>query len=274
MPEPLRFTAAAIRLSVALAAALAAAACKAPPPAPQARPQTAAVEGYMAPPELIGAERQAGATTLRGRATPGAKISLVSPEGVAAAAIADASGAWSARLPSPQASPAMYALAGQVGARVLRAEGAVLLAPPPGPPALMVRAGYAALALGAVERSPRVVALDYDAGGAAAVAGFAAPRAEVRLSLDGRPAGIDQADASGRFAVLAASAPLAPGPRRVQVEANGARAEVAAVVSPPRPLQAPFRAMREEGAWRVDWAPAGGGVQTTLVFDLPAGAAP
>ena len=279
MPDLLRFSARLSRTTAgAVLAVLAAVACSPPGPAPQARPaEVAAVraaEGYMAPPELIGADRRGGATTLRGRATPGAKISLVSPDGSAAAAIADASGAWSVRLPSPQASPAMYALAAQVGARVLRAEGAVLLAPSPGPPVLVVRAGYAALALGPSEPSPRVVALDYDAGGAAAVAGFTAPRAEVRLSLDGRPAGIDQADANGRFAVLAASAPLNPGPRCLQVEANGSRAEVVAVVSPPGPLQGPFRAVREAGAWRVDWAPAGGGVQTTLVFDQPVDKAP
>lgn len=169
----------------------------------------------------------------------------------------------------------MYAFSAAIGTRVLRAEGAVLLAPPPGPAALLVRAGYAALTVGGPERIPRVVTLDYDVGGAAAVAGFASPRAEVRLSLDGRPAGLDQADVSGRFGVLASNAPLAPGSRRLQVEANGVRAELTAQVSPAAPLAgAPFRAIREAGAWRVDWAPSGGGVQTTLVFDEPAASTP
>jgi hypothetical protein len=92
----------------------------------------------------------------------------------------------------------------------------------------------------------------------------------VRLRIDGVAAGLDQADARGRFAVIGASRPLEPGQRRLRVEmGGGGQAEVVAQVSPVAPLAgSAFRAVRQDGGWRVDWARAGGGVQSTFVFDI------
>ncbi|HTI68239.1 MAG TPA: hypothetical protein VL460_11900 [Caulobacteraceae bacterium] len=226
--------------------------------------------GYVAPPELVGAARQAGRLVLSGRAPAGAEVLLASPDGSSAGAKADGRGMWSLSVPAPAAAPAMYALSARIGERVVRAEGAVLALPLPGPPALLARAGVAALPLEGPSRGLSLTALDYDEGGGAAVAGVSPAGARVRLSIDGIQAGLDQADARGRFAVLGASRPLEPGQRRLRVEMDGAApAQAAVMVSRAAPLgRAAFRAERQAGGWRVDWARAGGGVQTTLVFDV------
>lgn len=261
-----------------LVLALALAACgppgRAPAPAGQAEAPVAGDTGYVAPPELGAAERGAGRLTLSGHAAPGAQVRLASPGGVSAVAAADAQGGWSMSVPAPATAPAMYALSAQIRERVVRAQGAVLALPPPGPPAVVARAGFAALPLEGPSPSLRITALDYDAGGGAAVAGVGPAGARVQLSIDGIQAGLDQADARGRFAVLGANRPLERGNRRLQVAIRGAQAEVEAAVSPAAPLgAAAFRAVRQTGGWRVDWARAGGGLQTTLVFDA-AGPAP
>ena len=76
------------------------------------------------------------------------------------------------------------------------------------------------------------------------------------------------ADAAGRFSVSLTHA-LTPG-RHVMAAAEGdARAQTAFEASPPGPLpRAPFRASRQGQAWRIDWMTPGGGLQTTLLFDL------
>ena len=224
--------------------------------------------GYVAPPDLGSAERRGQSLLLGGHAVPGAMVQFASPDGFHAEAAADAQGRWSVAVPAPSAAPAMYALSARIGERVVRGEGALLALPAPGPPAMLARAGFAALPLGGPSPGLRIMALDYDAGGGAAVAGIGPARARVRLSIDGMQAGLDQADAQGRFAVLGANAPLENGNRRLKVEIEGGQTEVDAAVTHPAPLGGKaFRAVRQAGGWRVDWARSGGGVQTTLVFD-------
>lgn len=265
---------------IALVAAAVLASCGPPAPKPPAAPAEAPAAaspdtGYMAPPELVGAARLNQRLVLSGAAAPGAEVRLDAPDGSGAAAVADAKGGWSLTVPAPGAQPSMYALSARIGERVIRAEGAVLALPQPGPPAVLARAGVAALPLEGPSPRLHITTLDYDAGGGAAVGGVGPARARVRLSIDGMEAGLDQADARGRFAVLGANRPLEEGARRLVVEVTGGRAEALAQVSPAAPLgQAAFRAVRQDGGWRVDWARSGGGVQTTLVFDLPAGTAP
>jgi hypothetical protein len=163
----------------------------------------------------------------------------------------------------------MYALSARIGERVVRAEGAVMALPPPGPPVLVGRSGFAALPLQGPAPRLQITALDYDSGGGAAVAGVGPARARVRLTIDGVEAGLDQADAKGRFAVIGANRPLEPGARVLRVEAGGGgSAEARVQVRPVQPLGGvPFRTERQEGGWRLDWARAGGGVQSTFVFD-------
>ncbi len=113
------------------------------------------------------------------------------------------------------------------------------------------------------------------------MAGVGPARARVRLTIDGAEAGLDQSDARGRFAVIGANRPLEPGPRRLHVEADGGgragvlAADALAQISPVAPLAgSAFRAVRQDGGWRVDWARAGGGVQSTFVFDVQPETAP
>jgi len=225
--------------------------------------------GYMAPPILTQAGREAGRLTLSGRAPPGAQVRLASPEGQVHAARAGGSGVWELVLPIPKA-PSMLAFWAETGDRAVRSEGALFVAPAPSPPALLLRPGFGALSLAGPREQPELVAVDYDPSGGAAVAGLARPNAAVRLSLDGVQAGIGQADAQGRFAVVAANLTLEDGVRRIEVETPQGGAEAMIRVSPVQPLGSlVYRATRQTDGWRIDWAPPGGGVQTTLVFDVP-----
>ena len=262
-----------VRTGIAIClATLALAACRrpagTPPEATADRAETASNAGYLTPPQLALAERKPdGAVQLTGTAAAGAKVRLASPEGASFGAVAGADGAWSLALPVAS-TPRMFAVSAEAGGETVRAEGALLVLPAPGPPGLLVRAGFAALMLASAPKAAGIVALDYDSAGGAAVAGFAPPGGQVRLSLDGQPAGLDQANTKGRFAVMAPNRRLSGGRRRIEIEVQGAPpASVEAEVSPPAPLSAPYRAIRQAGAWRIDWTPPGGGVQTTLVFD-------
>jgi hypothetical protein len=242
------------------------------PAAPAAaRPPPAGA--YLAPPALTAARRGPAGVRLEGTAPAGAEVAFAQPSGPGPVARAGPDGRWSVALPV-SAKPALFALAARLqGGRVVRAEGAVLVLPEPGPAAMLARAGTAALDLRKGAGAPVITSLDYDSGGGAAVGGLAQPMARVRLSIDGMVAGLGRADENGRFDVIAANGQLAPGERRLQVETETGRTSVVAPVSTAAALgtQA-YRATREPGAWRVDWAPAGGGVQTTLVLDA-AGAA-
>ena len=243
------------------------AACGGPPQRGGEADPPAQQTGYALPPELTDAVRGAdGGVTLTGRAPPDSRVRLNSPEGQSLGATAGRDGSWTLSLP-PSATPRMFALAAEVAGRPMRAEGPVLVLPAPAPAAVTPRAGFGALAVGHAT-VPTIVALDYDAGGGAAVAGLAPPKASVRLLIDGMPAGSDQADERGRFAIMAVGGPVSPGERLVQVatDAGGAQARVA-LSAPTAPGAAAYLARREDGRWRIDWSLPGGGVQTTLVFD-------
>ena len=251
------------------AASLALAGCGRPAqtPAQAEADETSPENAFLAPPSLEDARRQGTELMLAGSAPAGAAVRLASPDGRNLTATAGADGRWSLVVAQPPA-PLMFGLAAQTGERRVPAQGAVILLPQPGPPAVVARAGFAAQLLGGPGKGPAIAALDFDGGGGAAVAGFAQPKARVRLSFDGAAAGLSQADEHGRFAVIAANQPLRAGERRLQVETETGRAEAVVRVSPPANLgPEAYRAMRLDGAWRIDWAPAGGGVQTTVVFD-------
>jgi hypothetical protein len=229
--------------------------------------------GYLTTPEITGATRSAnGAVLLLGRAEPQAVVRLVSPEGQAFAATAGADGSWRVDLPAAD-SLRMFALAADEAGRSVHAQGAVVVAPSPSPAALMVRAGSGALPVGPSSARPVIQAVDYDPGGFAAVAGLAPANATVRLSLDGAFAGEARADSQGRFEVLAANRALSLGRHTVLAATATANAETQVAIEGFAPLDAPYRAIREPGLWRVEWVPPGGGLQTTLVLDAPSGRA-
>jgi hypothetical protein len=219
---------------------------------------------YLAPPrvELAMATRD-GATMIRGQAAPRARVSVASPEGDSRAAIANATGTWTLVLP-PSPRPRLYALSCQQDGRAVHAEGAVLTFPRSRLPAVMLRAGAAALPLGGDGFS--LLTVDYDPGGFAGVSGVAAPNAPVKLAIDGGMAGEGQTDARGRFALLAANRKLSLDPHELMVATPGGIVRSTVQLMPLQPMTGPYRVDGGPGAWRVQWALNGGGVQTTLLI--------
>jgi hypothetical protein len=203
-------------------------------------------------------------------------VRLQAPDGAAFAAASGDDGAWSITLPS-SAQPRMFAMEGDDAGRILHAEGALLLLPPPGPRAVLARPGYGSLVLGAHATGLRLEGLDFDGAGGGAASGQAPPGAAVRLLLDHQPAGTGVADRDGRFTVLNLDprvAPMAPGPHLFRVETAGGgaqetRFDVADAAPPPGQV---FMAKRTGAAWSVTWRIPGGGAQTSVIFDEPEGA--
>jgi hypothetical protein len=231
----------------------------------------AAEQAYLAPPRVVNAVIGAdGAIAISGRAAAAAQVTFSTPEGETFHTTSDAQGNWTARL--PQAGlPRLFAISSQQAhGRAVHAEGALVTVPHAVSPAVLVRAGYPAQPFGMV-RSPDIVSLDYDPGGFAGVSGFAPARSTVRLTVDGLPAGVAQADAQGRFAILAANANRRPGFGPHEVEAVTAAGVVRRTVmlSPPAPLAGAYVATGAPGSWTVEWALNGGGVQTTLLLAPP-----
>ena len=211
--------------------------------------------------------RPDGGVRLEGRSPPDALVRLLSPETGALGTAADAQGAWVLDLPAA-AAPRLYALSADAAGRTLRAEGALAILPAPALAALTLRAGAAAWPAAGAAAGVRLATVDFDGGGGVGAAGLAAPGAQVRLSIDGAAAGAGQADAAGRFALLAVRAPLPPGQHAVRVEAPSGAGEASVATGPGPALGArPYAATRAANGWRIDWAPPGGGVQSRIALD-------
>ncbi len=226
----------------------------------------AAEQGYLAPPQVIRADIDpAGVISLNGGAGPGAKVELQSPEGEGRSTTAQASGAWRLRLPAVS-RPRMFALSEIVDGRVVHAEGALIVLPRPAPAAVLARAGFGSLILEHSGPEPSLTTIDYDPGGFAAFSGTAKPGSTVRLSLDGAPAGLAQADAMGRYAVLAANHRLSFGAHLASLATGSGEIRRSFQLIQPGPLTSPYQAQGEADGWRVEWAAPGGGVQTTLIL--------
>jgi hypothetical protein len=208
---------------------------------------------------------------LMGSASPKARVELMSPEGETMAVQANAAGAWRLTLPAVT-RPRMFAMEARLNdpapaARLVHAEGALMLIPQSGPPALLVRAGAGALVFAGRAVRPSLDALDYDPSGFAAAAGRARPGASVRLMMDGELAGVGQADAGGRFSILAANRRLPLGTHIALVQSADGQDERRFEISAPEPTLTPaYKVDPIADGWRLEWAIPGGGVQTTLVF--------
>jgi hypothetical protein len=216
---------------------------------------------------------------LIGGATPDARVELMAPEGEVLRTTASHAGTWRLTLP-PVTRPRMFALAADLtdpisGNRSVHSEGALILMPRSGPPALLVRAGAGAEVFAAKTVRPSLDALDYDPGGFAAAGGRARPGASVQLMLDGAPAGVGRADPGGRYSILAVNRRLILGTHLAVVQSADGKDQRRFTISPPGPtLTTPYRADLTPESWRLEWVipGPGGGVQTTLVF-IPAGSA-
>ncbi len=267
MIQLLRYTKAAPRLGLALGL-LGLGACgrrieaaAGPPVAGQASKEVS----YLAPPRATGVTVGAGGMLrVTGSAPPLSRVEITSPEGEMVQAATDRMGAWSTRLAAtPQ--PRLYAISAMLAGRTVHAEGALVTAPGAVTPAVTVRAGYAAMPLGRSARTD-IMTIDYDPAGFIAVAGAAAPGAELTLAVDGTSAAVSHAGALGRYALLAENRRLVVGRHLLQVQAPDGGAERAFTMEPPAPLTAPYQAWPGPDGWRVEWALNGGGVQTTLIL--------
>ena len=240
------------------------------PPAPEGLDLEggAGEQRYLAPPAVMRATpARDGGVTVAGSAPPRAQVVFSTPEGQSYAATTDGRGAWRVRLPSAPL-PRLYALSSLAQGRMVHAEGAVLTIPRGA--AVMVRAGYAALPL-EVGGDTDIVAMDFDPAGFAGVSGTAPPHSAVQLAIDGVAAGVTQADAQGRFALLAANRRLGFGPHDLEAKTGAGVVRRVAVLAPAEPLTAVYSAQAAPGGWRVEWALNGGGVQTTVLIADPRG---
>lgn len=244
-------------LAAALGACEPRVALKAAPPASEADRA-----GYLPEPEIVSVTAAAnGAPVVRGLARPMGRVRAILPSGEAYGATADDQGRFVLELPVV-ASAQLVAISAQEGARSTPAEGWLFV--PPGDPraAAVLRAGAASYGL--APGAGLIGAVDSDGAGGAGVSGRAAPNAEVRVSVDGAPAGQVRADGRGRYAVRIDR--LAPGVHRVRASSQGQAEEHVVDLTPAAQPAGRFSASRVADAWRVDWVLPGGGVQSTFVF--------
>ena len=258
-----------IIVTAASALAVLSSACSRPEPRPAPTPVHApAGSDYASPPRPVAASRAPGGEiVLSGYGGPDAVIRLASPDGTAIGATTGRDGAWALATPVSD-QPRLYSLSQDVNGRPLRAAGYIAALPAPGPAAGILHAGAGAQVLAAPTRSLTITAVDFDGAGAAVVSGRSAPQAAVRVTIDGVEAGEDRADGAGAF-TAAVSQTLRPGPHVIVATVGPERAEARfdalLIHTIPTP---PFQASRVASGWRIDWTTPGGGVQTTLLFDI------
>ncbi len=224
-------------------------------------------QGYAPPPELVAAAAQGGQVALSGRAEPGVSVRLATPMGSAVVTKAGADGRWQFVVPAATA-PRLFGLSMSSGGRWTQAVGYLFVAPDG--LAARLRAGGGSEVLSPAPPSLAATALDFDSKPAATLSGRAAPSETVSLRVDGVERGQAQADERGRFVL-----PLnesTGGVHDFELAASSGQSRVTVDISAPGRLSgAPFRASRVATGWRIDWPAPGGGVQTTLVIDPPAG---
>jgi hypothetical protein len=230
----------------------------------------ASEQQYQAAPELTGANQlRDGRIELVGRATPGAAVRLSSPGAPARFASADPAGLWRLTVPA-SSEPRLFGLSMSAGGGVVQAMGYLFVAPGA---IARLRVGGGAEVMTSSPHTLAALALDYDNKGAATVSGSAQAGETVELRADGVERGQAAADQAGRF-VLSLSQPLSAGAHDFELVAPSGDVRFTAEVGPAATISgAPFAARREDAAWRVDWITPGGGEQTTLILDRPAGRA-
>jgi hypothetical protein len=233
----------------------------------------ASASGYIRPPQITAASRNGdAAAVLSGQGEPDVRLRLASPDGGAYGATADDTGHWTLTLPA-STDVRLFGLSEEVAGRVVQGEGYVAVLPPPGRPAVLLRAGGGAAPL-IDQETLEITAIDFDSAGGAVISGAAKAGLALRAVIDGTAAGESHANAHNHF-VIALTSALKPGDHQVQVQSAGAAATASINVSPtPAAITGlPYRGARFDSGWRLDWLTPGGGPQTTLVLD-PAGTMP
>jgi len=251
-----------MRAFAGLTAAAVLAACSAPP-APEAPTPVSEAEkaGYMPGPVLERVAAAPGGVVVHGTARAGGRVRATAASGEAYGATADQRGRFALEIPVPGGGPLFAKLSVQDGQRSTPAEG--WLFSPPGDPAAATLLRPGAPALVVRRDAPLIAAVDYDAGGGAAVSGRAAAGAEVRLTVDGVASGTARADRAGRWSIRLNRVP--PGAHVLRASSGGQTRERRVVLAAGSP-GAGAAIVQEPDGWRVDWAPPGGGSQSTIVF--------
>lgn len=233
--------------------------------APRAPTDPAAEAGYLKPPTLTASQaRPDGSVLLAGQAAPGATVRLGSPTGEAFSATADATGKWTARL---AASPEVRLFGLSMSPerdRQVQSQGYLALLPDGR--AAQLRSGASAYVYGPGSDAPRLMSIDFDRDGAAAVSGSARAGSGLSLRIDRAARGVGKADSQGRFH-LAVEQPLNAGALTFEIAGDSGEQALAIPVSAAADLTAPYRASRAGNAWRIDWTTPGGGLQSTLILD-------
>jgi hypothetical protein len=228
---------------------------------------TTAEAGYLAPPEVVGASFDGKAVSIEGASAPGAQVRIAPPRGEPLLVKADAKGRWQAVLTLDQPVH-LYGLSMTQGARTAQAEGYVMVTAEGR--VAQLRAGAGAVSLAPPSAAPRILAIDYDRDGGSVVSGTASPGAALSLRIGRAARGETKADTRGRFSISLPE-PLATGSHMIEVAGEGGEDALRADITPAGSIGAgPYVGRRTPFGWRVDWAPPGGGVQTTLIFERPA----
>ncbi|WP_165186611.1 Ig-like domain-containing protein [Caulobacter soli] len=220
--------------------------------------------GYLKPPRVLSAVRQADGVALSGQAEALASVRLGAPTGEALVGKADAAGAW--RLVVPLAAePRLYGLSMTIEDRTVQAQGYLMVTPKGA--AVLLRAGAGAEVMGQTSPSPRILAIDYDRGGGAVVSGVGTPGAGLGVRVDRTTRGEGKVGEDGRFSI-SLDHPLETGTHAVQVAGEGGEQLVIIDVSPALPPSGgPVRSTLLAAGWRVDWMNPGGGLQSTQLLD-------
>ncbi len=236
---------------------------------PRAADPSAAERAYLPPPSIQSATALTGGRVLlAGHAAPGGRVRLATPAGQATVTPADKNGRWRIVL-APAPTVRLFGLSMIESGRTMQAEGYLAVTPPGAAAQLRAGAGARVLAAGG---ALRILAVDFDRKGGAAISGTGAPKTSLDLRVDGAEKGRTQTDGLGRF-TLALDEPLSAGDHGLELDDAGARTQARIAVSPARPLSGgPFSAATAPSGWRIDWLTPGGGVQTTLLIATAASA--
>jgi hypothetical protein len=243
-------------------AVLALGGCGGPGEAGQAEAAAEADTGYADPPQATAVlALPGGGMTIVGRAAPDARVRATTPSGDTHGATAGADGIYRLDLPASDSGRLVSLSVGDAD-RAVAADGWLFIPPDRPRSAAMLRPGAAARPL--AQDAGLIGAVDYDAAGGVAVAGFTAPETDVQALVDGRPAGDARSDGAG-FYSLRLDRQIAAGTTRIAVRSGDASAQRTVRLAAATPSQV-FSATRQSDGWRIDWLTPGGGVQTTQIF--------
>lgn len=221
-------------------------------------------EGYAAAPVITDVVQSGpGTLIIKGQAQPDGRVRFQYGRQRAIGLTADASGRFSAELPTgPEGS--LYDLSTEDGGRLIYAEGRLFVPPGQAAKAVLLRPGTSSLPVKA--QGLGIAVVDYDAAGALGVTGRAARKAALDIVVDGEIRAQPTARNDGLFTAMTQIAPPGEAPLRVNLAVEAGGASWRRDITVTRPLTNGDRVTPMPEGWRVDWTLPGGGMQTTLVF--------